>query len=146
MSSEETNALEANKALIQRLCDEVLNQANHDTAMEILSPDYRITGPGHRDLWFELEATSTGPEGAIALIERYRDTYQDVSAEIEHVAAEGDVVVTIFRIECRGGEEQSIAVTAIVANYISGGKIEHSVAGYEIEDLLGGHWRLPWRR
>jgi hypothetical protein len=69
-----------------------------------------------------------------------------LQADIDHVAAEGSVVVSFFEIEARGGEEQQVAVEGIVANLISDGKIERSVAGYEIVPLLSGRWRWPFRR
>jgi steroid delta-isomerase-like uncharacterized protein len=77
----------ANKALSRRYFHEIMNQANKDTAFEILSPDFVFTLPTHPEPFH-------GPEGFIGLVKMLHDAFPDFYIDPQDMVADGDWVAT----------------------------------------------------
>jgi steroid delta-isomerase-like uncharacterized protein len=124
---------EDNKAAIQRVFEEVLNQGNMAVVDEVYSPDnvfHTSTGPVH------------GFEGLKQFVNMYRSAFPDIQFTIEDLIAEGDKIVT--RYTARGthrGDLQGIpptgrqvTVTGIIISRFANGKF---VEGWLDFDALG---------
>ena len=81
---------EANKALVRRYLEELINQGNFVVAEEILAPDYvnHTAGGG----------IGTGRETFVRGIQAVRTAFPDWHVTIEEMVAEGDLVVDRFAI------------------------------------------------
>jgi ketosteroid isomerase-like protein len=80
-------SLEANKAVIRRLFDEVINRGHLDTVQELF-------GPGH--VHYVGAQEFHGPEGARALFANVRTMFADGRMTIDELLAEGDKVMASF--------------------------------------------------
>lgn len=80
---------EANKALVNRLMEEVINQGNVNVADEIVAVDHFSHDP--------LPGEGPGRAGMAANILAIRAAFPDVRFEAEHTLAEGDKVVIRWR-------------------------------------------------
>ena len=80
-------SVDENKALTQRFFDEVLSQGNLEVIDELLAEDFveHQAFPG---------MPTTGPEAAKATMGVFLAAFPDLSATIEDIVAEGDLVVT----------------------------------------------------
>lgn len=78
-----------NKLLVRRFYEEVVNTGNADLADSFVAPDYVEVSDGKR--------CAVGIDGAKAHIIGVRQTYPDLSIEIERQIAEGEWVATCIR-------------------------------------------------
>lgn len=98
-------SIEANKALVHRLFEEVVNAGELSAMDEILAPDF----VSHEEL---PPGIPSGREGAKQLFSMLRSAFPDLHATIEDEIAEGDKVVA--RLTFSGthqGEFMEIAPT-----------------------------------
>jgi steroid delta-isomerase-like uncharacterized protein len=79
--------LEANKALVLRTHEEVWSKGNLDLIDELYSPDYVAHWAYGED---------TDREGIREMITEARTAFPDMTEEVVHIVAEGDLVVTHF--------------------------------------------------
>lgn len=125
---------QANKDLVRRYYQEVVNTGAVDRVSRFVSPDYVEV--------HDNEVHAVGIEGAREHIEGVRATYPDLHLTIEQQIAEGEWVVT--RVTMRGTHEgewggilptgRRIEVSAINLDRVVGGRIvEHGGAA----NLLG---------
>jgi steroid delta-isomerase-like uncharacterized protein len=77
---------EANKAVVQRFFDEVLNQMREVTAEEIIAPDSVTHHPAFPE-------GIRGPAGTLQAIGGFRAGFPDLQYAIDDLIAEGDKVV-----------------------------------------------------
>ena len=84
--------LEANKALVRRFFDEVMNEGRLDVVEEIFAPEYvnRHAHPGQ----------TPGPEGVRQLVTNVRRAFPDLEETVDDLVAEGDRVA--LRLTLRG--------------------------------------------
>ena len=84
--------LEANKALVRRFFDEVMNEGRLDVVDEIFAPEYvnRHAHPGQ----------TPGPEGVRQLVTNVRRAFPDLEETVDDLVAEGDCVA--LRLTLRG--------------------------------------------
>ncbi len=84
--------LDANKALVRRFFDEVMNEGKLDVVDEIFAPEYvnRHAHPGQ----------TPGPEGVKALVTNVRRAFPDLVETVDDLVAEGDRVA--LRLTLRG--------------------------------------------
>jgi predicted ester cyclase len=76
--------LEANKAIVRRVFDEIYNRGNYDAADELISPTYTShNGALH---------TLVGAEGVKKSAFQQRQTFPDLHSFIDDLIAEGDKV------------------------------------------------------
>ena len=79
--------LETNKALVMRTHDEVWSKGNLDLINDLYSPEYIAHWASGED---------TDREGIRAMIAEARSAFPDMTEEVIHIVAEGDLVVTHF--------------------------------------------------
>lgn len=128
---------EANKQLVRRYYEDVVDTGEVDGIERFISPEYVEV---HGD-----ERVPLGVEGAKEHVLGVRRTYPDLHLTVEQQIAEGDWVVT--RVTMRGthrGEWMGIGptgkrveVTAVNVDRVVGGRIvEHGGAANLLEPLL----------
>jgi steroid delta-isomerase-like uncharacterized protein len=77
-------SLEANKATVQHLYEQLFNQGNLSVADEVIAPDFI----NHN----EPPESNRGPESMRQLITRLRTAFPDMHYTVEELVAEGDTV------------------------------------------------------
>ena len=129
---------EANKRLVRRYLEEVVNTGNLDALAEFISPDYVEVHNNTRH--------AVGLEGAIQHILGVRETYPDLHLTVEQQIAEGEWVVT--RVTARGTHRggawlgmaptgKPVELTAVNMDRVVDGRIvEHGGAANLLEPLL----------
>jgi steroid delta-isomerase-like uncharacterized protein len=125
---------EENKAVMQRVLQEVIAQGNLDLVDQLIAADYRYFAPGSPEV--------RGPEGYKQLLTMYRSALPDLQMTEEDMLAEGDKVVV--RWTARGTHRgelmgipptgKSVSVSGIVISRFAAGKI---VEEHEVFDALG---------
>jgi len=83
-------ATEANKAVVRRYLEEIINRGNFALAQEIIAPNYinHTAGGG----------IGTGREGFLGGLRALKAAFPDWTVTIEELVAEGDMVVDRFAI------------------------------------------------
>jgi steroid delta-isomerase-like uncharacterized protein len=81
----------ANKAVVRRYLEEIINRGDFALAEEILAPDYvnHTAGGG----------IGTGREGFVRGLRAMKTAFPDWTVTIEELVAEGDIVVDRFAID-----------------------------------------------
>lgn len=79
-------SIEQNKALVRRLVEEVVNQGNMSVIDELFAPDF----VEHEKLPPEIPPGREAPKIMFTML---RSAFPDFRATIEHLIAEGDLVV-----------------------------------------------------
>jgi predicted ester cyclase len=127
----------ANKLLVRRYIEEVVNTGNIETISEFISPNYAEVYDGKE---YEL-----GIEGAKAHVIGVRETYPDLILTVIRQIAEGQWVVTSY--QAHGTHQgiwldikptgKKITITGINIDRVVNGKIvEHSGAANLLDPLL----------
>ena len=83
---------EANKAVVQRVVDEIINQGKLDLADELFSPNYH----SHRDLTRDASPSAAGADGPDSIkqdVGGVRAAFPDVHCVTDLMVAEGDKVM-----------------------------------------------------
>jgi steroid delta-isomerase-like uncharacterized protein len=95
---------EENKAIVQRIVQEIWNGGNLDLADELISPDYVDSVAG--------SDTPVGPEGFKDAVNGVRDAFPDFAITINDMISEGDKVALVWTfIGTHQGELMGIAPT-----------------------------------
>ena len=78
-------SLEANKATVQHLYEQIFNQGNLSVADEVIAPDFinHSVPPGN---------SNRGPESVRQLITTLSTAFPDMHYTVEELVAEGDIV------------------------------------------------------
>jgi steroid delta-isomerase-like uncharacterized protein len=79
---------EENKAIVQRIVQEIWNGGNLDLADELISPDYVDSVAG--------SDTPVGPEGFKDAVNGVRDAFPDFAITINDMISEGDKVALVW--------------------------------------------------
>jgi predicted ester cyclase len=131
-------SLEANKLLVRRYIEEVVNTGDVDALPRFISTDYVEVYNNVRH--------AAGLEGARQHIMGVRETYPDLHLTVEQQIAEGDWVVT--RVTARGTHQggawlgmtptgKTVEIVAVNIDRIADGQIvEHGGAANLLEPLL----------
>jgi steroid delta-isomerase-like uncharacterized protein len=77
----------ANKAIARRYFHEIMNQANKESAYEILSEDFIFTLPTHPEPFH-------GPDGFLGLVDMLHGAFPDFYIDPQDMVASGDWVAT----------------------------------------------------
>ncbi len=125
---------EANKAIVNRIWEEVVNEGNLNIADELFATSYVYHGPGGREI--------KGPEGFKQFIAMRRTAFPDFHVAVEDMVAEGDRVVSRWTAAgTHKGDLMGIApterrgtMTGITITRIVDGKV---VEDWENLDQLG---------
>jgi predicted SnoaL-like aldol condensation-catalyzing enzyme len=121
-----------NKAALQRIFDEVINQKNLDLADELYSEEH--------ELHPEVPGVTRGPEGLKRAFAGLHEEFPDIQVEIESMVAEGDMVavrVTFSGTHAPTGERATWP--EMVFTRFSEGKAAES---WEVTDT-GRSWESP---
>ena len=121
-----------NKAVQQRIIDEVINKKNLDLADELFSEEHELH-PG-------APGVTRGPEGMKRAFAGLHEEFPDIRAEIESIVAEGDMVavrLTFSGTHAPTGERA--AWPEMVFARFSEGK---AVESWEVTDT-GRSWDSP---
>ena len=125
-----------NKALVNRLFDEVFNQGNMDVIDEIVAPKFLH--------YMSVEVDIDSSEGYKELIGMFRTAFPDFNVTVEDMVAEGDMVTTrltytgthkgnLRDISPTGAE---VTFTGICTFKISDGKIVEGRTEYDVLGLM----------
>jgi steroid delta-isomerase-like uncharacterized protein len=129
---------ESNKELVERVSFETYTDGNVNVIDELVSEEYVLHDP------MSPEAIR-GPEGLKAHVESLREAAPDLSATIEHMIAEGDVVAVHFTM--RGTQEgpvpnlnldptgESFEVTGMEFDRVEDGKLVETWLAYDTLDF-----------
>jgi len=108
-------SLEANKAVVRRLVEEVFNQGRLDAVHELFGPGH-IHHVGARQF--------RGPDGARAVFAGIQAQFPEYQMTIDDLVAEGDRVVASFSVRASHGMiGREIAYTGIDIYRLADGKI-----------------------
>ena len=122
-----------NKAALQRIFDEVINQKNLDLADELYSEEH--------ELHPEVPGVTRGPEGMKRAFAGLHEEFPDVQVEIESMVAEGDMVavrVTFSGTHAPTGERATWP-EMVFTRFCEEGKAAES---WEVTDT-GRNWESP---
>jgi steroid delta-isomerase-like uncharacterized protein len=78
---------EQNKAVINRLFEEVCNGRKHNVATEIVAPNHIYHDPA-------TPGAPPGPDGVIAAVAPYQNAFDDAHWTIEEMLDAGDTIIT----------------------------------------------------
>jgi predicted ester cyclase len=122
--------VEANKAVYQRMVDEVVNKGNFDVVEEIFHPDYvdHVAPPG----------SPSGHDGVRAVFTMFRTGFPDVKFTIDRMVGEGSYVATLVHgTGTHTGQFIEFAPTGKHAEW-------RSVGFFRVEDgKIREHWGIP---
>jgi steroid delta-isomerase-like uncharacterized protein len=121
---DEASRLEANKRLVARFIDEVLNKHNYDVANEICTDDHVLLHPAQ-------PGPIRGREGLKQITEEVGTAFPDWDMQVTEFVAEGDLVAAYTRLTATntgplaGGKPSGkhIAQTGITFYRVVDGKI-----------------------
>jgi predicted ester cyclase len=123
-----------NKAVLQRIVDEVINRKNLALADELFSEEH--------ELHPEASGVGRGPDGMKQAFASLHEEFPDVRVEIESIVAEGDIVAV--RLTFSGTHaptgEQAFWPEMVFTRFSEGKAVE----SWEVTDT-GRSWsRPPW--
>jgi steroid delta-isomerase-like uncharacterized protein len=125
---------EANKAIAQRIFNEIWNQGNLSVVDEIIAADLSRHDPGNPSL-----NGAVGSEGFKQLVSAYRSSFPDIHWTVEDTIAEGDLVAARWTSTGTHQGElagipptgASVAGTGISILRIAEGKVEEEWASWD---------------
>jgi steroid delta-isomerase-like uncharacterized protein len=74
-----------NKALVERMFNEVMNNRNFSAISEIVAPNF---------VNHSMPMPTHGPEGMKAVVEMFASAFPDMHIKLSHVIGDGDLVAT----------------------------------------------------
>ncbi len=130
-------ALEANKAVIRRAINAVLNQGQLDLVSELFAEDLREHDP-------QQAVAETPQQAFINAVKMFRSAFPDNVMHIDAQIAEGDLVATRWtmtgthRSEFMGiaASNRPVEVSGIFFDRLQEGKIAETWANYDLHGLL----------
>lgn len=107
-------SIEENKAVIQRIWKEILNEGKTEKADELVANDYVYHGPGGSEI--------KGIEGFKKFMTWIHNSFPGVHFTLHDLIAEGDKVVSFFTMEGRHKSNKPVNFQGIVICRIANGK------------------------
>jgi steroid delta-isomerase-like uncharacterized protein len=128
----------ANKKLPQRLIDEAIGKGKLEVVDEVVAPGWVDNDPNNPP------GLPPGPEGLKQLIAMYRAAFPDMTMKIADQIAEGDKVVSRWKVtgthkgDLMGisGSGKQVTITGIFIDRIAGGQIQESWASWDALGML----------
>jgi predicted ester cyclase len=114
---------EENKALAQRIWEEVLNEGNTEKINELFASDYAYHGPGGHVI--------KGIEGFKKFVTWLHTSFPDIHFTVDDLIAEGDKVVSFFTMKGTHKSNKQVNIQGIVISRYASGK---ALEGREIFD------------
>ncbi len=116
-------SIEENKAVMQRLWDEILNGGKIEKSDELVANDYVYHGPGGHEI--------KGIEGFKKFMIWLHNSFPSLHFTLEDLIAEGDKVVSFFIMKGMHKSNKQVTVRGVVISRIVSGK---EVEAWEIFD------------
>jgi predicted ester cyclase len=118
-------SIEENKAVIQRIWNEILNEGKTEKSNELVANDYVYHGPGGHEI--------KGIEGFKKFMTWIHNSFPGVHFTLDDLIAEGDKVVSFFTMKGPHKSNKQVNFQGIVICRIVSGK---EVEVWEIFDRL----------
>ena len=119
-------SVEENKAIVNRVWHEVLNEGKLDIVNELVDTNYVYHGPGAYEI--------RGPEGLKQFVQGLRTSFPNLHFTVEDLIAEGDKVASRWTLRGTGKiTNKQVALRGIIITRVVGGKC---VEDWEIYDRL----------
>ncbi len=122
-----------NRAVLERIFDEVINRKRLDLADELYSPEHEL----HPDA-----GVGRGPEGMKQAFAGLHEEFPDIHVEIESIVAEGDLVAV--RVTFRGTHaptgEPAVWPEMVFTRFSDGKAVE----SWEVTDTRRSWSSPPW--
>ena len=127
---------EANKALVRRIIEEVVNTGDFSSLDEFVSGDYAYFEP--------TLGAMTGRDGYRTLVNMYRNAFPHLKLTVDQQIAEGNTVVTrwtahgthhgeLLGISATGKE---VSVQGVVISRIDNGQLAEDYESYDVYGML----------
>ena len=127
----------ANKAIVQRLYEEVWNRRKLEVIKEIISPSHALQAPN-------ISGSSIGPEAYKRNVLAFLAGFPDLRWSIEDTIAEKDKVVACWTISgTHKGDymgipatNKKVSVEGITIHNVAGGKIMDSYSNWDVLGMM----------
>jgi steroid delta-isomerase-like uncharacterized protein len=127
----------ANKAIVQRLYEEVWNRRKLEVIKEIISPSHALQAPN-------MSGSSIGPEAYKRNVLAFLAGFPDLRWSIEDTIAEKDKVVACWTISgTHKGDylgipatNKKVSVEGITIHNVAGGKIMDSYSNWDVLGMM----------
>jgi steroid delta-isomerase-like uncharacterized protein len=127
----------ANKAIVQRLYEEVWNRRKLEVIKEIISPSHALQAPN-------MSGSSIGPEAYKRNVLAFLAGFPDLRWSIEDTIAEKDKVVACWTISgTHKGDylgmpatNKKVSVEGITVHNVAGGKIMDSYSNWDVLGMM----------
>jgi steroid delta-isomerase-like uncharacterized protein len=136
--------LEANKRILVRHFDEVLNQGKLDVIDEIYADGYVLDAPVRTEGSVAEHGQTHGRDGLRRRVTSFRTAFPDIAFAIDEMVCEGDRVAVRYAFtgthRGRFGDLEptgrTIAVSGILIAHLDDGRIVSAVSVFDSGDLL----------
>jgi steroid delta-isomerase-like uncharacterized protein len=140
---------EANKALLQRHFNEVLNEGKLDVIDEIYSDNYVLDAPVQTEGSAQAHGQTLGREGLKKRVTLFREAFPDIYFSVDTILAEDAQVAVQYTFSgTHAGQFRElaptgahIAVTGILIAQVSAGKIDSAVSVFDTGEMM--HQLMP---
>jgi len=127
---------EANKALVRRIIEAVVNTGDFSSLDEFVSSDYTYFEPTLGPM--------SGRDGYRTLVSMYRSAFPDLTLTVDQQIAEGDTVVTRWTAHgTHQGElfgmsatAKEVSVQGVVISRIHDGQLAEDYESYDVYGML----------
>jgi len=144
--------LDANKALLTRHFNEVLNHGDLDVIDQIYGEHYVLDAPIQTDGSLEAHGETLGRDGLRRRVVAFRSAFPDIAFTIDTMLADGDQVAvqytftgthdgTFGDLEATG---RSISVAGVLIAVVDDGRIQRAFSVFDSGDML--HQLVPEQR
>ena len=136
--------IEANKAVLVRHFNEVLNNGHLEVVDEIYTSDYTLDAPVRSDGSSQARGLTQGREQLKQRVILFRTAFPDIHFDMDELIGEGDTVVVryIYRGTHLGpfaGVEpsgRSIAIPGILIAHLKDGRIQEAISAFDSGELM----------
>jgi predicted ester cyclase len=115
--------IEENKAVMQRIWNELIIEGKTEKANELVASDYAFHGPGGHEI--------RGIEGLEKFIAWIHTSFPDVHFTVDDVIAEGEKVVSLYTMKGTDKSNKPVSFQGAIVSRFTGGK---EVEAWEIYD------------
>jgi len=118
-------SIEENKAMVQRIWEELLNVGKTEKMNELIAIDYVYHGPGGHEI--------KGIEGLKKFITWLHTSFPNIHFTVDDLIAEGDRVVSFYIMKGTHKSNKQVNFQGIIISRVVNGKV---VEDWEIFDRL----------
>jgi predicted ester cyclase len=118
-------SIEENKAIVQRIWKEVLNEGKTEKSNELVANDYAYHGPGDHEI--------KGIVGLKKFITWLHTSFPNIHFTVDDLIAEGDRVVSFYTMKGTHKSNKQLKEQGIIISRVVNGKV---VEDWEIFDRL----------